>query len=198
MKDFWDARYSEEGLAYGDRVNEFLATQSSRLRPGMRVLVVGDGEGRNGVWLAQQGLDVTTVDYSAAGVARAEGLAAEHLVSITTHCADLNDWVWPLAQFDAVVSIYLHFPPEQRPIMHQRMLDALKPGGVIILEAFNKAQLNYTSGGPPVEEMLFSAAELEADFANAMIDYLAEQVVELNEGKYHVGRGAVVRLIAHR
>lgn len=198
MKDFWNERYTEPGYAYGTEANAFLATEARRLQPGMRVLVVGDGEGRNGVWLAQQGLVVTSVDYSLAGVERARRLAAERGVTLDIHCADLNDWPWPTAHFDAVVSIFVHFPSAMRPEMHARMLAALRPGGVLIMEAFNKAQLDYPSGGPPVEDALFSAELLRDDFAAADIELCREQVVQLNEGKYHVGPGAVVRLIAHR
>lgn len=198
MKDFWDTRYSEQGYAYGTEANAFLISEASRLQPGMKVLVVGDGEGRNGVWLAQRGLEVTSVDYSVAGVERARRLAAGRGVTLDSHCADMNDWRWPLEYFDAVVSIFVHFPSSQRVQMHAKMLAALRPGGVLIMEAFNKDQLNYSSGGPPVEDALFSAALLAEDFGAAEIELCQEQVVPLNEGKYHVGQGAVVRLIAHR
>jgi 2-polyprenyl-3-methyl-5-hydroxy-6-metoxy-1,4-benzoquinol methylase len=198
MKEFWDQRYSEEGSAYGEMPNEFLVTQAERFRPGMSVLVVGDGEGRNGVWLAQQGLDVTSIDYSVAGVQKAQVLAAARDVKLNVICADLNEWAWPQARFDAVVSIYLHFPSVARPQMHARMLEALVPGGVLVMEAFNKAQLEYPSGGPPLEDALFSAELLKQDFVAANIEQCEELVVQLNEGKYHVGPAAVVRLIARR
>ena len=198
QQEFWQARYSEQGLAYGAEPNEFLQQQLHQLQPGMKVLVVGDGEGRNGVWLAQQGMQVTTVDYARAGVERALALASESKLEINAICADLNDWLWPQAEFDAVVSIYLHFPSELRLLMHQRMLTALKPGGQMILEAFNKDQLDYPSGGPPVADALFSAELLAEDFADAEIAQCQESVVELSEGKYHVGPGAVVRLLATR
>jgi len=195
---FWQARYSEPGLAYGLKPNGFLQQQAHRLPPGSKVLVVGDGEGRNGVWLAQQGMQVTTVDYAQAGVDRALALASESKVEINAICADLNDWSWPQTEFDVVISIYLHFPSALRPQMHQRMLVALKPGGQLILEAFNKDQLNYSSGGPPVADALFSAELLAQDFASTNMTLCQESVVELNEGKYHVGPGAVVRLLATR
>lgn len=198
MKDFWEQRYSEDGLAYGDQPNEFLVSQTSRLTPGKCALVVGDGEGRNGVWLARHGLNVTTVDYARAGVERARALAKENDVSLNAIHADLNHWDWPENSFDYVVSIFLHFPSEIRPSMHEKMLAALKPGGEIIMEAFNKEQLAYPSGGPPVEDALFSADILRSDFADAEIEVLEECVVELNEGKYHVGPGAVVRFIARK
>jgi len=197
-QEFWQTRYSEQGSAYGMEANDFLQQQVHQLQPGMKVLVVGDGEGRNGVWLAQQGMQVTTVDYAQAGVDRALVLASERQVSINAICADLNDWQWPQAEFDAVISIYLHFPSALRAQLHQCMLAALKPGGQLILEAFNKNQLDYPSGGPPAADALFSAELLAQDFAAADIELCQESVVELNEGKYHVGPGAVVRLLATR
>ncbi|HHJ80767.1 MAG TPA: class I SAM-dependent methyltransferase [Candidatus Tenderia electrophaga] len=195
---FWQARYSQQGAAYGVEPNAFLRRQAGGLRPGSKVLVVGDGEGRNGVWLARQGMQVTTVDYAQAGIDRALALASESRVNINAVCADLSDWPWPQAEFDVVVSIYLHFPSTLRTQMHQCMLAALKPGGQVILEAFNKAQLDYPSGGPPLADALFSADLLAQDFASADIALCQESVVELDEGKYHVGPAAVVRLLARR
>jgi cyclopropane fatty-acyl-phospholipid synthase-like methyltransferase len=195
VRQFWEERYSEQGLAYGDTPNRFLHSQLHVLPRGGKVLVLGDGEGRNGVWLAQQGMTVTSVDYAEAGVARAKLLAKQRGVKINAICADLADWDWPQDEFDAVVSIYLHFPSELRKSMHERMLAALKPKGVLLMEAFNKAQLNYSSGGPPVEDALFSADELREDFSQANIRLLEESIVELSEGKYHRGEAAVVRLI---
>lgn len=195
MQDFWEQRYSEKGWAYGTEPNVFLTSQAARLKTGMKVLVTGDGEGRNGVWLAQQGLDVVSVDYSAAGLRKARELAIAKGTRINTVCADLTQWRWPVAAFDAVVSVYLHFMPEVRGAMNRAMFQALKPGGVLILEAFTKNQLQYKSGGPPVLAMLYSGDELRAEFSGAQIDVLQETVTELSEGKYHVGPGAVVRLV---
>ncbi len=195
MKEFWEQRYSEKGWAYGTEPNQFLSTQAERFKPGMKALVVGDGEGRNGVWLAQRGLDVLSVDYSAAGLRKARELAIAKGTRVTTECVDLTQWIWPVAAFDAVVSVYLHFAPEVRTSMHRAMLHTLKPGGVLILEAFNKNQLQYKSGGPSVATMLYSSDELRADFSDAHIEVLNETVAQLNEGKYHVGPGAVLRMV---
>ena len=194
MKDFWEQRYSEKGWAYGTEPNQFLRTQGARLKRGMKALVVGDGEGRNGVWLAQQGLDVLSVDYSAAGLRKARELAIAKGTRLNTECVDLTQWQWPVGAFDVLVSIYLHFMPQVRPAMHRAMLQALKPGGVLILEAFNKNQSQYKSGGPPPAAM-YSSDELRADFSEAQIETLDETVADLNEGKYHIGPGAVVRLV---
>ncbi len=198
MKEFWDQRYSEEGFAYGEQPNAFLHSQRQRLRAGQRALVLGDGEGRNGVWLAEQGLRVTTVDYSAAGVEKSRQLARRRGVEIEALCEDVFQWQWPREAFDVAVLIYLHFPSASRPEVHRRVLEALRPAGLVLVEAFNKDQLDYPSGGPPERDMLFSAAELADDFAAAEIELLEERVVELSEGKYHVGPGAVVRLVAHK
>lgn len=198
MKDFWEQRYSESGWAYGTEPNEFLRTQKARLTRGARALVVGDGEGRNGVWLAQQGLDVLSVDYSPAGLKKANKLATAKGTRLRTECVDLEHWNWPVSEFDFVVSIYVHFAPELRPRMHRSMFDALRPGGLLILESFTPAQTQYQSGGPRDPRLLYSADDLRGDFSGATIEQLDETVANLDEGKYHRGPGAVVRMLARK
>lgn len=193
--DFWDQRYAEPGYAYGTQVNVYLASHADLFKPGQRVLVIGDGEGRNGVWLAQQGLEVLSVDQSAVGLAKAAALAQENKVALETLCIDVTQWNWPREAFDHVVLIFVHFPPGVRARMHHQALAALKPGGTLIMESFTYEQLSYPSGGPPVREMLYDMALLQADFSRGEILELEEQVVELQEGKYHHGKGAVVRLL---
>lgn len=198
MSQFWDERYAEPGYAYGTEPNAFLVSQRHLLEPGKRALAVADGEGRNGVWLAEQGLEVLSVDQSAVGLAKARALAAARGVSLRTEQADLTHWDWPQAAFDLVVAIFIHFSPAQRTRMHRAMFAALRPGGLLILEAFTPEQLEYRSGGPPVREMLYTAEMLRADFAQAAILSLEETITELQEGPYHRGTAAVVRLIARR
>jgi len=198
MKEFWDERYGEDGLAYGEKPNVYLTEIVGEISAAGSVLVVGDGEGRNGVWLAQQGFEVTCVDYSPVAIKKIKAFAEKNTVSVNAICVDMNEWDWPENKFDAVVSIYVHFPVDMRAAMHQKMIDALKPGGKILMEAFNLDQLQYKSGGPPVLEMLFSEEILRSDFANAEILVLEETVVHLDEGKYHCGDGAVVRMIAQK
>lgn len=199
---FWDQRYGEPGFAFGEAPNAFLASQASLLVPGGRALVPGDGEGRNGVWLASQGMHVMTVDASPIGVSKAQRLAASRGVTIDAHCADLADWDWPVGTCDLVVSIYLHFPPEVRGWMHAAMVAALAPGGRVLLEAYTPRQLAHrargTVGGPPDPAMLFEPDLLSADFAGTTIERLEEAEVDLAEGSRHVGRSAVVRLVARR
>jgi cyclopropane fatty-acyl-phospholipid synthase-like methyltransferase len=199
---FWDQRYAEPGFSFGDAPNVFLAGQKHRLKPGLRALVPGDGEGRNGVWLAEQGLDVVTVDASIKGVEKAQALAAERGVTIEAQQADLTAWDWPRGAFDVVVSIYLHFPAAVRPEMHRRMAEALKPGGLVLLEGYTPRQLAHRAagsvGGPPDATMLFDPETLRQEFAGLEIIELQEIEADLAEGKRHTGRSAVVRLIARR
>lgn len=200
--EFWNERYSGEGFSFGTEPNAFLAAQAHRLKAGMRVLVPGDGEGRNGVWLAQQGLAVDTVDASSVGAAKARALAKERGVAINAQIADLLDWDWPHERYDIVAALYIHFFDADRPRMHRAMLDALKPGGLIVLEAFRIEQLEFqkahNSGGPRSASMLCSRAKLEADFAGATILLLEEANVELNEGPRHKGPAAVIRAVVQK
>ena len=200
--DFWDLRYTERGVSFGTEPNVFLASQVGLFRPGQRILVPGDGEGRNGVWLAQQGMMVDTVDASPAGVANARALAAERGVSVAAQTADLTAWDWPVAAYDAVISIYLHFQPHVRATMHGKMLACLKPGGLVVLEGYAPQQLEHRKsgsvGGPQDIAMLFTPEQLRADFAAAAIVSLVETEIDLAEGTRHRGRSSVVRLIARR
>lgn len=197
-REFWDNRFAEKGFAYGTEPNAFLVTQKHLLKPGMQALAVADGEGRNGVWLAQQGLEVLSVDQSAVGLAKARELAAQRGVSIRTEQADLTTWKWPEGEFDIVVAIYAHFSPAHRTAMHARMYAALKPGGVLILEAFTPKQLEYKTGGPQDPAMLYTAEMLRSDFAGEEILLLEESLPALSEGPYHRGTAAVVRLVLHK
>lgn len=198
MKAFWDSRYGEPGFAYGMAPNAFLASQRKRLRPDTKALAVADGEGRNGVWLAEQGLEVLSVDASAVGLAKAQALAVDRGVRLRTEQADLTTWSWPKAAFDVVVAIYVHFPPEHRARLHRAMYEALAPGGVLILEAFTPDQLQYKSGGPPVRDMLYTADMLRQDLSGGEILMIEETLTELDEGRYHRGPAAVVRLVCRR
>ena len=198
--NFWNKRYGDSDYVYGTDPNQFLQEQAALISPGMKALVVGDGEGRNGVWLASKGLEVLSVDLSAMGLKKAKQLAQQQQVELETQCIDLTSWEWPIQTYDLVVSIYVHFDPSVRAQMHQAMLRAIKPDGIVIIEAFNVEQLQYqqkyNSGGPPKKEMLYTSAMLQTDFAASNIVHLQETVTLLKEGKYHEGQASVVRLIA--
>lgn len=194
----WDQRFSAPDYVYGTTPNAFVVEQAGRLTPGARVLVPADGEGRNGVWLAEQGMRVMSVDGSRVGLEKARRLAATRGVALITECADLTAWEWPEARFDAVVATFLHLPPEGRKAAHAGMVRALRPGGALILEAFRLEQLPLSSGGPKKVEMLYSRDILQADFAGLSIETLTDATVRLNEGTLHQGRGETVRLVARK
>jgi SAM-dependent methyltransferase len=188
----WDERFSQAEPVYGETPNHYLQSQVVRLKPGMKVLVPADGYGRNGIWLAKQGFHVHTVDLSPVGVERARNAARAAGLEMTIEQADLSAWYWPAAEFDAVAAIFLHLPPDQRKNVHANMLLALKPGGLLIFEAFSPAQLRHSSGGPKQVELLYTAEMLQRDFAPAQALELEETEVEISEGHMHSGPAGVV------
>jgi hypothetical protein len=200
---FWDQRYAgPPGASFGTAPNGFLAAHAHLFQRGQRALVPGDGEGRNGIWLAEQGLLVDTVDASPTGVAHARELAAARGVVLNAVTADLTTWAWPSGIYDAVVSIFVHFGATVRADMHARMMASLKPGGILLLEGYSPKHLAHratgTIGGPQDPAMLFTCEALRQDFAGAEIITLVETEVDLAEGTRHVGRSTVVRLIARK
>ncbi|MHB9116826.1 MAG: class I SAM-dependent methyltransferase [Burkholderiales bacterium] len=199
MKDFWNERYAAEHYFYGTEPNAFLAAQAHRLQPGQSALAVADGEGRNGVWLAQQGLDVLSVDFSAPALEKSRRLAERCGVSLRTELADLQEWDWKEHHFDVVVAIFVQiFGSVQRPAFHRNMVKALKPGGLLILQAYTPKQLEYKTGGPSNLDNLYGAEILAADFADLDILHLQEREHEISEGVGHCGMSAVVELVARK
>lgn len=196
---FWDQQFALEGFKYGTAPNAFLAQQAHRLAPGSQVLVPGDGEGRNGVWLAQQGHQVTAVDNSQVGLDKALGLAAQRGVDIRTIHADLAQWQPQDASVDAVVLVYLHLPAVLRPGVHRRLLQALRPGGWWILEAFHPEQLQHSSGGPKDLAMLMTPEGLAAEVGEGLETVLSwSGETELDEGPGHQGLAHVTRWVAQK
>lgn len=192
----WDKRYNQESYAYGKEPNAFLASVDLNTFNG-KVLCLAEGEGRNAVYLAQEGFDVTAVDQSAVGLEKARKLAEERGVSIHTEQADLAEYHIEPAYWDGIVSIFGHFPPPLRRRIHGEAAKGLKSGGFLILEAYNKEQLAYGTGGPPVEDLLYSLEDLRADFgADFDFKIARETEREVMEGQYHNGAGAVVQIFA--
>lgn len=197
--NFWDERFAEPGYKYGTEPNAFLREHSSAWPAGQRVLVPGDGEGRNGVWLAQQGHQVTAVDSSSVGLAKAQALARQRGVTLTTHQADLAHWVPEPASVDAVVLVFMHLPSPVRRLAHPQLAAALRPGGTLLLEAFHPAQLAHRSGGPKDEDMLVTPDLLAADFAGLLRATLSwHGEVTLDEGPGHQGLAHVTRWVGLR
>jgi SAM-dependent methyltransferase len=194
----WDQRYAVGEYWYGVAPNEWLVSCARHIMPRGRVLSLGEGEGRNAVWLAAQGFAVQGVDGSPVAVAKAERLAAERGVGIEMRAADLAAFEPAVSAYDAVVLVFLHLPPTIRRQVHARAEAALTPGGLVILEAFTPAQLSLTSGGPRERDLLYEADLLRADFPGIDWDTLEVTTSELHEGRGHEGPASVVRGLGRR
>ncbi|MDD5364562.1 MAG: class I SAM-dependent methyltransferase [Gallionellaceae bacterium] len=194
----WDERYSGAGYAYGTEPNDFLVAMVGRLPAGGRVLCLGEGEGRNAVWLARQGFRVTGVDASAVGLAKARQLAEAAGVGIETMHGDLAEFDLGEACWDAVVSVFCHLPPELRRQVHAGVVRALRPGGVFLLEAYTPRQVQFGTGGPPNAGMMMDLQALAGELSGLAIEHGVELDREISEGRFHDGIGAVVQLIARK
>lgn len=192
---FWDDRYATQEYLYGTEPSDFLAERYSALPPGGEILCLADGEGRNGVFLASQGMRVTGVDSSAVGIAKARRLADERRVSLDTVVADLATWELGDARWDGVVSIWAHLPAPLRATLHPRIARALRPGGVLLLEHYHPRQLGYGTGGPPDPTMMLTLEELDAAFPEwiRLHSFEGERVVV--EGNGHGGMSYVTQAI---
>ncbi len=203
MTEFWNNRYGLETYAYGTEPNEFFKENVLNYKPSGRILLPAEGEGRNAVFAAQYGLDVTAFDLSEEGKKKALKLAGEKQVEIIYHIGPLEDLGFKANSFDLTGLIYAHFPPNIRMTYHQEIVKLLQPGGLIIFEAFSKRQLEYNTknpaaGGPKSLEMLFSVEEIKVEFQNVDVLYLSEEVVSLREGQFHNGESAVIRFIGRK
>jgi SAM-dependent methyltransferase len=196
---FWNDRFDAPDFVYGAEPNAFVrAAASTWLSGAQDVLALGAGEGRNAVFLAQQGHAVTAVDYAAEGLRKTRRLADEADVSIDTIEADVRDWT-PERTWDAVVVTFLHLPPAERPALYDRIQECLVPGGCLLAEWFRPEQRtqDYTSGGPPDPDMMVTADELREHFAAAGIERLGANEPVLKEGM-HQGPAATVRFVWRR
>lgn len=193
----WDERYSQPDYAYGTEPNEFLVSVADRIPRGP-VLMLGDGEGRNGVYLAGLGHDVVAVDQSAAGLTKAKRLAEGRGVRIETRQADLREFPIEPGAWAGIVSIFCHLPPAIRVPLHAAAVRGLRPGGVFVLEAYTPQQLGRGTGGPSDPAMLPSLAILSDELAGLEFLHALECEREIHEGAHHTGLAAVVQVVARR
>jgi SAM-dependent methyltransferase len=191
----WEARYAVPEYAFGKEPNYFLRSCKSLLPPSGRALAVSDGEGRNGVWLAEQGLDVLSLDFSPSAQKKARALAAERHVDVTFVQADVHKWDYPAAAFDVVVEIFTQFSsPAERAVKWAGMRRALKSGGLLILQGYTPKQLDYGTGGPKQIENLYTRAMIEAAFGDFRALKITEEEREIHEGTSHGGMSAMIGL----
>lgn len=192
MLEKWNERFSEEGYAYGKEPNGFFREEIDKLKPG-RLLLVAEGEGRNAVYAARQGWQVDCFDYSEAGKEKALRLAEENNTTINYTVQDLENFSPMENYYDAAAVIYMHLPEELRTKVNRNIISALKPGGRIIIEVFEKDQVEKSSGGPKDPELLYSLEDIVNEFSELDFLQLSKEVIELSEGKYHQGEAVVIR-----
>lgn len=195
----WNERFSAPDYVFGTAPNAFLAAQAPLLRPGMSALCVADGEGRNSVWLARRGLEVTAFDFSPIALEKARKLAADSGVTVDYRQSTVGDWNWDERRYDVVVAIFIQFsPPAERAQVFAGMVRALKPGGLVVLQGYGTAQLKYDTGGPKQVENLYTEALLRDSFKGQEILHLGSREEALDEGTRHQGMSAVVDLVARK
>ncbi len=196
---FWDERYAADHYIFGTDPNAFLASQAALIRPGMRALSIADGEGRNGVWLAEQGANVHAIDVSPVALDKARKLAAERGVELEFELADALDWNWPEAAYDLVAAIFIQFaPPPERDRIMAGIRRCLKPGGVLVLQGYTPKQLEYGTGGPPLAENMYTVDLLRDWFGDWDILHLSEHESMISEGSHHHGMSALIDLVARK
>ena len=190
----WDDRYSEPGFAYGTAPNDFLVSVADRIPKG-KILSLAEGEGRNAVYLALRGFQVTGVDGSEVGLRKARALAAERGVTIRTIHADLNEFAIAPKEWDGILACFCHTSPALRVALHQAAVRGLKPGGLFVLEAFSKEQLAYKTGGPQSIDMLMSLDDLKQELAGLEFLHAVQIEREVREGQGHTGLASVVQIL---
>lgn len=198
----WDDRYSKSEFAYGEEPNLYLKEKLENLDVG-KILFPAEGEGRNAVFAANLGWDVSAFDISSEGKKKAEQLAAKNNVTIDYQVGELENLNYKNEEFDAIALIYAHFPANIKSQIHKLLDRYLRKGGIVIFEAFSKKHLEYLAknekmGGPKDIESLFSIDEIKVDFANYDVLELIETEIDLNEGLYHIGQGSVIRFVGRK
>ncbi len=197
MNSFWDERYNTDLFVYGKAPNDFFASEINRLDPG-KILLPGEGEGRNAVYAASRGWIVDAFDQSRVGSEKAQRFAGEMGASIDYRVCDVEAYPFQQDHYDAVGLIYFHASPSLRKLLHGQVLHALKPGGVVILEAFHTTQLENSTGGPQSLEMLFNKELILDDFLGMETLALNELSIELNEGSFHRGEVNIIRYLGEK
>ncbi len=202
MKEFWNERYKRGDYAYGKDPNEYLKEKIKELQPG-RILFPAEGEGRNAVFAAKQGWEVSAFDISTEGRKKALRLAKEEGVEIDFKASDLQSLSFKKEEFDAIGLIYAHFSPQERKEFFSSIHEYLKEGGKVIFEGFGLKHPQYQEknpavGGPKEEQMLFSEKEIRKTFEKLHFTEFYKGEVELREGEFHKGTGWVIRFVAEK
>jgi SAM-dependent methyltransferase len=195
----WNVRYAGDDFHFGEEPNAFVRAQARRVRPDQSALCVADGEGRNSVFLAEQGMEVTAFDFAPNAVAKAKGLAVRRGVHVDHRLADIFSWDWTSTNYDALVAIFIQFlAPEDRERVFAGMKSAVRPGGLMLLEGYRPEQVDYGTGGPPRRENMYTREWLEHQFSDWKILELNAYDAVIHEGHGHSGRSALIDLVARK
>jgi SAM-dependent methyltransferase len=195
----WEGRFAAPEYIFGTAPNHFLAARKHLLPPRGKALAFADGEGRNGVWLAEQGLDVLSLDRSPAAQKKALALAAARGVALRTELADAAHWTFPDSEFDVIAVIFTQFAtPAERAVQFAGFRKALKPGGLLLMQGYRPEQLAYATGGPKQAEHMYTRALLEAAFGSFAELVIREHDSEIREGNAHGGMSALIDLVGRK
>jgi SAM-dependent methyltransferase len=194
---FWDERYSDENYVYGTMPNEFFKEQIDLLKPG-KILMLGEGEGRNGIYAAQKGWQVDAVDFSLIAKEKALNHAKDKNVNINYTVENLENYYPQKNIYEAAGLIFVHLNEKLRRKIHKRVTESLKPGGVVIMEVYSKEQMGRTSGGPQSPEMLYSIENIKDTFADLIPLMLSKESIHLSESSFHSGEASVIRFIGQK
>ena len=196
-RDFWNEKFATTDYAYGTEPNDFLVSAVTNLKRGA-TLSLAEGEGRNAVWLAQQGFTVSAIEQSEKGVGKTLRLALQRGVIVMAERGELETFHIQPNSWDLVVSIYAHTPQELRRKLHRQVVAGLKPGGVFVLEAYTPAQIANNTGGPKDASLMPTAELLRLELAGLVFDRIEEVERDVVEGSLHTGKAHVVQVVAHR
>ena len=196
-RDFWNEKFANTEYAYGTEPNDFLVSAVTKLKRGA-TLSLAEGEGRNAVWLAQQGFTVSAIEQSEKGVAKTLRLALQRGVIVMAERGELETFHIQPNSWDLAVSIFAHTPQELRRKLHRQVVAGLKPGGVFVLEAYTPAQIANNTGGPKDASLMPTAELLRSELAGLVFDRIEEVEREVVEGSLHTGTAHVVQVVAHR
>lgn len=199
MQELWNSKFSRDGFLYGTKPNNFIEQNSHLLEKNSKILCLGEGEGRNALFLAKQGFDVEALDASDVGLKKLQKRALEEDVAITIRHTLIENWQ-PIRKYDAIVSTFMHLPRVMQKEMFIKTLDALRENGYFIAEFFSIDQLNFLSGGPKDEDLLYQLNDLYKLFSSlpCTIHKLSQEIIDLEEGKGHKGEASVVRIVLRR
>lgn len=197
-KDVWNARFDKDEFVYGVKPNDFLRAQLYRLPPAAHILSLGEGEGRNSVFLAEQGHQVSAVELSTSGIVKIQRLAHQRQVHVDAIQADLEHHPIEIGQWDAIISIFCHLPSRVRRQTMQRVCNGLRPGGLLILEGYTPRQLEHGTGGPKELDLLLEPDDLRMDLVGLELLHFVEVTRKVEEGVLHTGTAAVLQVVAQK